>query len=141
MGCGHHDATGPLTTHSRHAKSPLASRRGETPRFGMNSKIIAVVGLRREAAVGGPGVVAVAGGGDGSALRERLEGCLPARSVRAVVSVGLGGALSPELRVGDWVVGERVVGAARAWTCDPRLAAELRAGLSRIGSAEPSAHG
>ena len=81
------------------------------------------------------GVVTVTGGGDSSALRERLDGLAASRSFRAVVSVGLGGALSPALNVGDWVVGERIVGAGQAWGSDPGLVGQLHASLAGMAGA------
>jgi len=83
--------------------------------------VIAVAGLKREAAIlKGPGVRAIAGGGDDSRLGALLDqACLGASGV---ISIGLGGALAPGLKPGDWVVadsvlagGERIATDA-AWT-------------------------
>lgn len=71
--------------------------------------ILAATGLKREArAVGRRGVVAIAGGGDGARLEAELEA--HAGKATVVLSIGLGGALDPTLEVGDWVVGDHVVG-------------------------------
>ncbi len=67
--------------------------------------ILAACGLKREAKViARAGFAPVVGGGD--ALR--LEALIEARmgDARAVISMGLCGALSPELKIGDVVVGE-----------------------------------
>ncbi len=68
--------------------------------------ILAVTGLKREAEIaGGPGVVAVAGGGDVS-LAEKLNALHG--DIKGVISFGLAGGLSPLLKAGDIVVGESV---------------------------------
>jgi adenosylhomocysteine nucleosidase len=96
----------------------------------MRTALIAVVGLRREAAlVAGGGVVCVAGGGDAGGLRAKLAKRLRGTPARALVSVGLGGALSPAFHVGDWVVADRVVGDGQVWTTDSGLVRELRKAL------------
>ena len=69
--------------------------------------ILAVTGLKREAEiVGGPGVVAVAGGGDAASLadkaRRRLHG-----DIKGVISIGLAGALVAVLKVGDVVIADK----------------------------------
>ncbi len=69
--------------------------------------LLAVTGLKREALIaGGPGVVAVAGGGDAKGLAEKL-GALHG-DIKGVISFGLAGALSPLLKVGDIIIGESV---------------------------------
>jgi hypothetical protein len=66
--------------------------------------ILAATGLRREARIlTRPGVVAIAGGGDALRLERELEARVSA--AKAVLSIGLGGALAEELRPGDWVIG------------------------------------
>ena len=96
----------------------------------MTPILIAVTGLKREAAlVSDPGVVAEAGGGDANALQERLNALADRQPVWALVSVGLGGALCPSLKVGGWVVADRVVHNARTWTVSDRLAGKLRRAL------------
>jgi adenosylhomocysteine nucleosidase len=80
--------------------------------------ILAATGLKREARIiGGAGVIAIAGGGDS----ERLEAKLEARVAKAsgVLSIGLAGALHPGMAIGDWVIGNHVVGHGdtdAAWT-------------------------
>lgn len=89
--------------------------------------ILAAVGMLREAAiVAGPGIRAVAGGGRSDLLLERLaaaaEGC------GAVLSIGLGGALDPQLGVGDVIVASEVVGEGR-WPTDEAWADRLAEAL------------
>jgi adenosylhomocysteine nucleosidase len=70
--------------------------------------ILAVTGLQREQRiVAGPGVEAIAGGGD----HKRLEALLEARITGAhgIISIGIAGGLAPGLRVGDWVVADTVL--------------------------------
>jgi hopanoid-associated phosphorylase len=86
--------------------------------------IIAAVGLERERRiVEGPGVEAIAGGGD----KARLEAMLEARIAQAagIISIGIAGGLAPQLRPGDWVLADSVDGMPTdaAWTS--RLAARL----------------
>ena len=93
--------------------------------------ILAVTGLTKEAEiVGTDGVVAVAGGGDAKTLAEKLDALHG--DITGVISIGLGGALSPHLRVGDIVIGERVIAGPESYRCDNlwrvALAARLRAG-------------
>ena len=92
----------------------------------MIAPLIAVVGLRREARlVTRPGIVAVASGGDALGLRARIGRLAERQRPRAIVSVGLGGALSPGLDVGDWVVADRIVEGARSWSTDAGLVRQL----------------
>jgi nucleoside phosphorylase len=70
--------------------------------------ILAVTGLKREARIaGGPGVIAVIGGGDAKALSERLDAL--EGDITGVISFGIAGALSPLLKPGDVVIAERIV--------------------------------
>jgi adenosylhomocysteine nucleosidase len=70
--------------------------------------ILAVTGLQRERRiVAGPGVEAIAGGGDS----QRLEALLEARvaGVHGVISIGIAGGLAPGLRAGDWVLADAIL--------------------------------
>src|SRR3954471_1399529 len=92
--------------------------------------ILAVTGLKREAEiVGTANVVAVAGGGDAVSLAEKLDALHG--DITGVISIGLGGGLSPHLKVGDVVVGEIAIGESERWRCDAdwrvRLSARLPA--------------
>jgi hopanoid-associated phosphorylase len=79
--------------------------------------ILAVCGLKREAEIaGGPGVVAVAGGGDSAALAKKLDALHG--DIAGVISIGLGGGLSPHLKVGNVVIGERILAGSDVFRCD-----------------------
>jgi len=81
--------------------------------------ILAVCGLIREAEiVGTDGVLAVAGGGDANGLQKKLDALQD--EITAVISIGLGGALSPHLKVGEVVIGERVIAGPDVFACDPK---------------------
>lgn len=97
--------------------------------------ILAVTGLRREARIiGGPGVTAVAGGGRAEALERAFASA--AAGADAVISIGIGGALAPGLRPGDWVVATRVIADGRAFPTDPAWTAQIGTCLpgARMGS-------
>jgi len=69
--------------------------------------VIAVTGLQREARIlSGPGVVAIAGGGDSARLEAGIEAAC--EGAGGVISIGLGGALAEGLEPGDWVVASHV---------------------------------
>ncbi|HWE07482.1 MAG TPA: hypothetical protein VG274_12280 [Rhizomicrobium sp.] len=71
--------------------------------------IVAVTGLAREARlIANPKIVSVVGGGDAVSLERRLADELGKRA-RRILSIGICGALSPELRVGDVIVASEVV--------------------------------
>ena len=79
--------------------------------------VIAVTGLQREARIlSGPGLVAIAGGGDHPRLEAEIEAACPGAS--AIISIGLGGALAEGLEPGDWMVASKVGGAETdlVWT-------------------------
>jgi nucleoside phosphorylase len=66
--------------------------------------ILVATGLHKEAGIlRRPGVVVVAGGGDGERLERELEAA--AEGVTAILSCGLAGALAPGLKAGDLVIG------------------------------------
>ncbi len=65
--------------------------------------------------VGVADVVAVAGGGDAESLAEKL-GALHG-DIRGVISIGLAGALSPLLQVGDVVIADQIVTGTESWEC------------------------
>lgn len=69
--------------------------------------LIVVTGLKREAAIlGGPGVVAIAGGGDAARLEAEIEDA--SAGAVGIISIGLGGALAGGFEPGDWVVASRI---------------------------------
>lgn len=85
---------------------PAEARRSEAPRL---RSVLAITGLTKEAHVAaGPGVTAVAGGGNRAALEARL-GALDPSVVSAVVSFGLAGGLDPTLAVGDVLLAKGVL--------------------------------
>ena len=111
--------------------------------------ILAVCGLTREAQIAGGfsngrgsgrktashfsgnrsgGVVAVAGGGDAGGLRRKLNALHG--DISGVISIGVAGALSPHLTVGDVVIGERIIAEDGNYSCDTTwrvlLAARLK---------------
>jgi len=81
--------------------------------------VLAVTGLTKEAKLVGVSraadVVAVAGGGDGDRLAARLNALHG--DIRGVISIGLAGALSPLLKVGDMVIADQVITGAEQWDC------------------------
>lgn len=87
--------------------------------------ILIACGLKREVTLlGGPGVVAIPGGGDAARLEASLDAA--AARARAIISAGIAGALAPHLRVGDVVIGEHIVGHGAT---DPLLTARLATAL------------
>jgi hopanoid-associated phosphorylase len=94
--------------------------------------IIAVTGLAKEARiVGTADVVAVAGGGDGDGLAQKLDALHG--DIRGVISIGLAGALSPHLKVGEVVIADDVMTGLERWQCHEGWRVRL---MSRI----PTAH-
>lgn len=92
--------------------------------------ILAAVGMLREARiVQGPFITAVAGGGLPHLLLERLG--VASEGATGVLSIGLGGALDPQLAVGDVVIASEVIGEGR-WPTD-------EAWSDRLSSALPDA--
>src|SRR5580704_11827010 len=96
--------------------------------------ILAVTGLTKEAEIVSiAGVIAVAGGGDAKSLAQKLEALHG--DIQGVISIGLGGALAPQLKVGEVVIAERALYEGRlgdkgeSYACDEawrvRLAARL----------------
>lgn len=72
--------------------------------------IVAVTGLVREARiVRGKRVVTLTGGGDALGLKKQLDTVLPEEGVSGVISIGIAGGLSPDLRPGHVVIGSEVV--------------------------------
>jgi adenosylhomocysteine nucleosidase len=93
------------------------------------SAVLAVTGTRREAStLLAAGVTAIAIGGSGRALDEALAGQVGALS--GIISFGMGGALNPDLKLGDWVVGTGICGGIDA-VCDPEWICTLQRKLAR----------
>ncbi|HJT43662.1 MAG TPA: hypothetical protein VJ750_09195 [Rhizomicrobium sp.] len=94
--------------------------------------ILAVTGLAKEAKIVGiAGVVAVAGGGDAKSLMAKLSALHG--DLRGVISIGLAGALSPHLKVGDVMIADQVMTGAEKWDCQESWRV-------RLGSRLPYAH-
>ena len=89
--------------------------------------VLAVAGLALEARLaGGPGIRALAGGGDTAALAAAIEREV-ARGARALISFGIAGALAPSLVRGALVVASGVcaAGASPSLATDARWSAAL----------------
>jgi hopanoid-associated phosphorylase len=86
---------------------------------------VAVVGLRREAKLVAQNAIAV--------VPANLAGITEATGI---ISIGIAGALSPDLVVGDVVIAERVVTANEAFETDAKWTAKLAGALpdARIGA-------
>ena len=101
--------------------------------MGNVSHVVVATGFNREVAtLRQSGIVVVAGGGDPVGLRARIE--LAAAGAAGIISYGMSGALADGLKIGDWVVGDRLSGAIDL-ECDPDWAAALLARLpgARMG--------
>ena len=89
--------------------------------------ILVATGLHKEAGIlRRPGIVVVAGGGDGARLERELEAA--AKDATAILSCGLAGALAPGLEAGDLVLGNLFPGEGRSPVGGP---AQLDTGLRR----------
>jgi adenosylhomocysteine nucleosidase len=78
--------------------------------------ILAVTGLAKEAKIVGiAGVVAVAGGGDAAGLMAKLNTLHG--DIRGVISIGLAGALSARLNVGEVVIADQIMTGLEKWDC------------------------
>ncbi|MDR2858077.1 MAG: phosphorylase [Novosphingobium sp.] len=96
--------------------------------------VLVVTGLKREAAaLPGGGIAVLAGGGAPERLAAELAGLAPRAA--GIVSFGMAGALDPALKLGQWVVGDRLTGACDC-ACDPLWTAALARSLpgARIGA-------
>ena len=90
--------------------------------------ILAVTGLAKEAKiVGTAGVIAVAGGGDADGLMAKLSALHG--DIRGVLSIGLAGALSPRLNVGEVVIADQIMTGAEQWDCHAGWAERLKSRL------------
>lgn len=91
--------------------------------------IVAVTGLAREARlVSRPDSFTVVGGGNSHALRSRIHDAIEA-GARRVLSIGICGALSPALKVGDCIVATEVVTDEERLATHDRWTNELLASL------------
>ena len=80
--------------------------------------VIAVTGLVKEARIAaGPGVRAIAGGGDARMLADALEREI-ARGACAVLSFGIAGGLAEVIASVTWLVASAIVTPDARWQCD-----------------------
>ncbi len=97
--------------------------------------VVVVTGTKREGAVlgGMTGIKVIAGGGDAKFLARELA--RERRGAAGIISFGMGGALDPALRIGDWVIGTGLVKSGEE-SCDPQWLTALAASLpaARIGT-------
>lgn len=93
--------------------------------------IVAVTGLAREARlVSGPDLEAVVGGGDAASLQRKVDAQLE-KGARRVLSIGICGALAPELRVGDAIVASEIVAADEVFLTHSAWTRELASRLPK----------
>ena len=97
------------------------------------ARIVVACGLAAEAKIAaGPGVVVIAGGGDGATLEAALRAAAP--TADALVSFGIAGGLAPGLAPGSCLVASSVVTVAgRSYEAEPLWAARLAASLGGPG--------
>lgn len=90
--------------------------------------VLAAAGLIREARLlAGPGVCVAIGGGRSDLLEARLRAALA--GARGIISIGIAGALAPDLRVGDVVIGGAVLSLGEHRQSDPAWTERLAAAL------------
>ncbi|HTO39447.1 MAG TPA: hypothetical protein VL026_00615 [Rhizomicrobium sp.] len=81
--------------------------------------IIAVVGLVREAQIiAGAAITPVVGGGDGAGLEHLLATALAKPNISGVISIGIAGGLSPDVRPGSIVAATAIVAAGKRFETD-----------------------
>lgn len=98
--------------------------------------ILAVTGLDREARiVSRADTITVVGGGNGNALQLRIKDALDS-GARRILSIGICGALSPSLKVGDCIVATEVVSNGERWATHRPWTKDL---LERVPAARPGA--
>lgn len=94
--------------------------------------VLVITGTLREAEVlAKAGLTVIPGGGDTAGLRAALVA--RADQATGVLSFGFAGALSDSLRIGDWVIADRLIG-TRETQCDPAWSAALSRALPRSRS-------
>jgi adenosylhomocysteine nucleosidase len=102
----------------------------------MRGFVIAATGLRAEGRIAArsDGVRAVAGGGDGARLAQRIERSI-AEGGQAIISFGIAAGLAPSLAPGTCLVGSEVVHAGRACCADAAWVARIK---EMLGITEPA---
>src|SRR5262249_43607627 len=97
--------------------------------------IVAVTGLNREARViARPDILTVVGGGNVHSLKSQVQTAI-AQGAKRILSIGICGALSPALKVGDCIIATEIVGAGLRVATDAHWTREL---LERVPSAKPA---
>lgn len=87
--------------------------------------IIAVTGMVREARlITHHNVITAVGGGDAALLEKRIETAI-AKGGRRILSIGICGALCPELKVGDAVIASEIVTPDAVYATDASWTREL----------------
>jgi hopanoid-associated phosphorylase len=101
-----------------------------------SARVIAVVGLAREARIAeGEGVHAVIGGGDEAGLSDALRRALR-QGAAGIVSFGISGGLDPALKPGACIVGSAVSLGRERWRTDAAWSKRLLAALPLAQFAE-----
>jgi hopanoid-associated phosphorylase len=95
---------------------------------------VAVTGLAREARIiARSGFITVVGGGDRGALELQIRAAI-ATGARRVLSIGICGALSPELGIGDCIAATEVVAGDQRLAADASWVSEL---LAHVPGVQP----
>lgn len=97
--------------------------------------VIVATGFTREArTIIDTGVVAITGGGVAASLEKALTAAV-ASGASGIISYGLTGGLADGLRIGDWIIADRLAGAIEVET-DPawRRSLEKRLPKARVGA-------
>lgn len=94
--------------------------------------ILAVTGLERERRIltgsgAGQGIEVIVGGGDAARLEREADRAAPL--ARGIISIGIAGALAPELKPGEWIVADAVRGVDLAMPTDQAWRERLLARL------------
>jgi hopanoid-associated phosphorylase len=99
-------------------------------------RLAVVTGLAAEARIArGPGAAVIVGAGRADELAAALEAAI-AGGARRIISFGIAGALEPNLRPGDLIIGRTLIDGAWRAPCDRRWSAamieRLRQGAPRL---------
>jgi hopanoid-associated phosphorylase len=95
--------------------------------------VIAIVGLPREARIIGTVAVPVIAGGRVDIVRRRIDREIEG-SVSGVISIGIAGALAPNLRVGDCIIAREIVVDGKRFRTDTTWADGLAGRLAEAKS-------
>ena len=92
--------------------------------------LITVTGMHREARLFPKGLKVVVSGGGNAQLATKIEDAI-AGGASAVISVGIGGGLAPNLAVGSVVIASEIVTTGARYDADAAWAESLMAHLPR----------